>query len=156
MGGGGVVPESTLRCRTEGADIYSAWVNERRAGLRHSLMGKWLFSSSRKRALKPNAGSLHAAPDVPAFLLWLIWVGFARLSCLLNLFCSRLIGALPCGDPGKCRVGAGKAAFVRHTQARRPRHQIHKILDVFMSFYCGLFASHILVHCTNGRIVLIS
>lgn len=81
---------------------------------------------------------------------------FARLSCLLNLFGSRLIRALLPGDPGKRRVGAGKAAFVKHTQARWPRHQIHKIQDVFMSFYCGLYASHILVHCTNGRIVLIS
>lgn len=66
---------------------------------------------------------------------------------------SSLIRALPSSENA---VGAGKAVFVRSTQARRPRHHIHKIPKVFMSFYSGLFASHVLIQCTNGRIVLIS
>lgn len=144
-GGGG------SRLRTERADICSAWVNDRRAGLRHSLMGNdfsappgiehWSPTLSHLALLRPWRRSGRGWMDESMRC----WAGFARPSWLSPFFVPVWL-ALCCRRGRVCQTHAGATASTPDTQ----------IQNVFMSFYCGLFASHIFIHCTNGRIVLIS
>lgn len=103
------MPESTLRCRTEGADIYSAWVNERRAGLCHSLMGNDFSALPRKEhwsrtlphftLLRPCRRSLFGWYESvlhvsPAWWIFLAPVWFA-LCCVVTQESAELEQAKP-------------------------------------------------------------
>lgn len=126
------------RLRTEGADIYSAWVNDRRAGLRHSLMGNDFSAPPGIEHWSPTLS--HLTLLRPWRRSWCGWYSHKR-NGMKAWGVEQVLHVSPgCRlflAPFDWRCAAGEAVFVRHTQARRPRHQTRKYKMSLCLFIVG-------------------